>query len=89
MVMEVPAEILARYLEHRKQDLEDCLAFLSTHEYQKLEHVGHQLKGNGSMFGHPELSAIGLQLEQAARAHDLNRLERTLRDFSRWVAESH
>jgi HPt (histidine-containing phosphotransfer) domain-containing protein len=87
--MEVPNEIMNRYLDRRKRDLEKCLSSLSRHEYQEIEKVGHQLKGNGSTFGHPELSVIGKKLELAAQAHDLDSLEKALKEFSGWVSELH
>lgn len=87
--MEVPSDIMNRYLDRRKRDLEECLSSLSSHNYQDIEKVGHQLKGNGSTFGHPELSVIGKKLELAAQAHDLVSLEKALKEFSEWVSELH
>ena len=87
--MDVSAEMLVRYVEHRKRDLKDCAAFLSSHEFQKLEKIGHKLKGNGAMFGYPELSEIGFRLEQAAQAHDLIQLEHSIEEFSGWVNQAH
>ncbi len=87
--MEVPSEIMNRYLDRRKRDLEECLSSLARQNYQDIEKVGHQLKGNGSTFGHPELSEIGKKLEIAAHAHDLEGLEKALNEFSGWVSELH
>ncbi len=83
--MEVPNEIMQRYIERRKRDLEDCLASLQNLRYDEIERVGHQLKGNGTTFGHPDLSAIGKKMESAAQAHDLPTLESALKEFSEWV----
>lgn len=83
--MEVPGEILSRYIERRKKDLETCLLYLENEDFHELEKVGHQLKGNGVTFGHAELSDIGTLLEQAALKKNLLELERALKDFSFWV----
>lgn len=83
--MEVPSDILSRYMERRKKDLEVCLINLEKENFTELEKVGHQLKGNGLTFGHADLSSIGSHLEVAAAAKNMQELERALKDFSFWV----
>lgn len=87
--MEVPNEIMVKYIERRKRDLEDCLSGLARNQFEDIERVGHQLKGNGATFGHPELSSIGKKLEQAAQVQDLETLQTALKEFSHWVHTSH
>lgn len=87
--MEVPSDIKHRYIERRKKDLEECLASLERHQFEEIEKVGHQLKGNGTTFGHPELSAIGKKMEVAAKTQDMESLEAALKDFSQWVYTLH
>ena len=87
--MEVPSDILTRYIEHRKRDFKECLHSLKRHQYKKIEKVGHQLKGNGATFGHPELSSIGKKLEVAAQEQDIETLEDSLKEFSQWVKALH
>lgn len=86
--MEVPNEIMVKYIERRKRDLEDCLSGLARNQFEDIERVGHQLKGNGATFGHPELSSIGKKLEQAAQVQDLETLQTALKEFSHWVHTS-
>lgn len=85
--MEVPVDIQIRYMERRKKDLEVCLYNLEHKNFSELEKVGHQLKGNGLTFGHPELSSIGSQLETAASTHNQKEIELALKDFSLWVGQ--
>lgn len=87
--MEVPSDIMVKYIERRKRDLEECLASLELHKYDEIEKVGHQLKGNGATFGHPELSTIGKKMEMAAQGRDLETLEVALKEFSAWVHTVH
>lgn len=87
--MEVPSDIKVRYIERRKRDLEECLASLENNQFDEIEKVGHQLKGNGATFGHPELSVIGKKMEQAAQVQDLETLQTALKDFSQWVNNIH
>ena len=85
--MEVPQEILSRYLERRKRDLEACLYNLEKKNFSELEKVGHQLKGNASTFGHEDLTSISSELELAAATRDIAQLEFALENFSTWVSE--
>jgi HPt (histidine-containing phosphotransfer) domain-containing protein len=87
--MELPRHLLGKYIEHRKRDFKDCLHSLKRHEYKNIEKVGHQLKGNGATFGHPELSSIGKKLEEAAQEQDVNTLEKSMKEFSDWVKNLH
>lgn len=86
--MKVPNELLTRYLERRKQDLEDCKRSFETKNFVFIQRVGHQLKGNGVTFGHPELSRIGNKLEDAALLKDLLQVDKALKDFAYWVKDN-
>lgn len=83
--MDVPADILFRYLERRKKDLEICLASLEDQNFTELEKVGHQLKGNGITFGFADLSIIGNDMELAAKRMNRPEIEKALEAFSGWV----
>ncbi len=83
--MQVPDDILNRYIERRKRDLEVCFKNMNEGKYDELERLGHQLKGNGETFGHPELSEIGRKLEEAAREGDAYFLHEAIEKFSEWV----
>ncbi|HXH76641.1 MAG TPA: hypothetical protein VNJ08_16840 [Bacteriovoracaceae bacterium] len=85
--MEVPDEIQGRYLERRKNDLEGCWVALENKNYVLLEKIGHQLKGNGSTFGFPQLSTIGNELEVGSKLADHLLIEKALQNFATWLAE--
>lgn len=84
--MEVPSEILQRYLERRKQDLKVCLLALDRKNFPELEKIGHQLKGNASTFGHPELSLIGNKLEKSSKKREISLIEESIKELSRWLS---
>jgi HPt (histidine-containing phosphotransfer) domain-containing protein len=86
--MEVPQEMLGRYVERRKKDLELCLINLERQNFKELERVGHQLKGNGVTFGFTELSEIGEHLECGALKKNRDQMERALEDLSIWLARN-
>lgn len=67
---DIPQEAINKYLERRRGDIENCRQALHQGQLAICETVGHQLKGNGAMFGFPEISDVGKSLEQAAKDHD-------------------
>lgn len=87
--MEVPEHLMSRYIQRRRRDLEECQRALSGLRFDELARVGHQLKGNGLTFGHPELSSIGHNLELAATEHQICGIESALEDLSLWVESLH
>ena len=83
--MLVPDEMKLRYFDRRKRDLDECVQHLKSGDLSFIEKVGHQLKGNGETFGHPELADIGRELEEAAREGDLKFVTKAVTKFSDWV----
>jgi HPt (histidine-containing phosphotransfer) domain-containing protein len=83
--MEVPQELHNRYLERRKKDLENCINSLKDENFNEIERVGHQLKGNAITFGHDELTEIGSKMERAAATANANELEEAIQNFSTWL----
>ncbi len=83
--MQVPDEIMTRYFERRKRDVEECIRHLRSGDMRFIEKVGHQLKGNGVTFGYPELSEIGSEMETAAQSGDKIVISRAVEKFSDWV----
>lgn len=83
--MHVPDEMLNRYFERRKRDLQECIEHLKSGDLVFIEKIGHQLKGNGVTFGFPELSEIGGELETAARSRDESEISQVMGKFSEWV----
>lgn len=82
--MEVPEELAKKYIERRKHDLENCVDSFYDGNYEDLEKIGHQLKGNGETFGYPEISSIGKRLEIAAQRRDKKTIELLLMEFNSW-----
>ena len=83
--MFVPEEMLNRYFERRKRDLEECVRHLREGKMNFIEKVGHQLKGNAVTFGYPELSLIGKELEIAAQEGKKEQVSAAIGKFREWV----
>lgn len=72
--MQVPFEARQKYLDRRKQDIVACQEALTKQDFNFLERIGHQLKGNAITFGFDEFTNIAVALELAAKTKDMTQL---------------
>lgn len=75
-------DLIPRYLANRGKDIETATMALVRGDFELIGGIGHNLQGSGRSFGFDELSAIGIDIERAAKAADrveiarqLNRIE--------------
>ncbi len=81
-ILDISDEMRELYIQHRKKDLLRCLTALEKSDFSFLEKIGHQVKGNAVSFGFDDLSSLALELEGAARDHDIPHLKNVLREFN-------
>lgn len=70
------------YLERRRGDLLKAKQALSEGDFQTLQNMGHQWKGNAETFGFPDLGQLGARIEEA---HDLDKLAELVHEFESWL----
>jgi hypothetical protein len=78
-------EAINKYLSRRQVDFERCLLGFTQRNYADIEMIGHNMKGNGSTFGFPELSELGESLEIGARQKDDQLIKAKLDEFKIWL----
>ena len=83
----IPEEVRVRYIERRQKDIESLREALTSKALDEFARIGHQLKGNASSFGYPDLEKIGIQLEQAGVKRDALEASRTLQMFEDWYSK--
>lgn len=72
--MQVPLELKLNYLSRRIQDLKNLRESLEKNDFSVALRLGHQVKGNASTFEFPQMSHLGVQMEQAAKLQDKDSL---------------
>ncbi|AZZ35531.1 hypothetical protein CIK05_01520 [Bdellovibrio sp. qaytius] len=80
--MQVPIEARQKYLDRRKQDIVACQEALAKQDFQFLERVGHQIKGNAVTFGFDQFTNVAVAMEIAAKAKDLTQLSALVAQFT-------
>jgi HPt (histidine-containing phosphotransfer) domain-containing protein len=67
-------DLIPGFLENRRRDLSTLRAALEQGDCRALQSTGHSLKGVGGGYGFTGLSAIGADIENAAKAGDTGAL---------------
>lgn len=70
MTLEIPSEARRLYLTRRRQDLIDCWEAIRNGDFEQLERIGHQIRGNAVTFGYEHLGSIAEVLESSARVRN-------------------
>jgi len=73
--MKIPDTLVQNYLERRVTELKTIEDALKIADFCVLFKIGHQLKGNGMMFGFPAISEIGALIESSSLIKNKNEIE--------------
>jgi HPt (histidine-containing phosphotransfer) domain-containing protein len=81
----IDLESLQRYKSRRHADLIRCRECLKKRDYETIRTIGHNLKGNGTSFGFPELSSLGEKIENSARELNGDQIQKLVDSLEEWV----
>lgn len=77
-------DLIPGYLEKRRKDLFKIKEALDSKDFETIRIIAHNMKGNGAGYGFEQITAIGSEMEMAAKKENLvliqNNLDR-LTDF--------
>lgn len=66
------AELIPGYMQRRKEDLGNILGAVKDKAFDRIEYIGHSMKGSGGGYGLPSISEIGRELERHAARGDID-----------------
>ena len=78
--------LVPRYLVEREQDLAVIPGLLDSGSFDGIRTIGHNMKGGGVAYGLPEISSIGVQMEQAAVTGDRAAILQCTQDLRSLIA---
>ena len=82
---DVWAEMQEMYINHTSKELYKINNQLDLDSLEAIRIFGHNIKGSGGMYGFNEITNIGLQIEIAAKASDLDSIESSLSDLETFL----
>jgi len=74
-------ELIQYYLDYLQESLPELKKNWDNRDYLRIEQFGHNLKGNGGVYGFFDISEIGKQMETAAKEQDDSALEPLIKQF--------
>ena len=79
------AEMQDLYINHTSKELKKISENLNLDSLDSIRTFGHNIKGSGGMYGFNEVTQIGLQIETAAKAKDLDTILSNLEDLESFL----
>jgi len=73
------------FLENRRNDLQKINDALAVSDFTAIQKIGHNSKGTGKGYGFPEISELGAAIEQAAKDHSAEGIERCIAQLSAYI----
>lgn len=78
-------EIVPLFFDNRKSDIEDLKEYLVAENYDKIEQIGHQLKGAGGSYGFDYITEIGRKIENLANENNLREIEQLIDELESYL----
>ena len=79
------AEMQEMYINHTSKEFEKISENLNLESLDSIRTFVHNIKGSGGMYGFDEVTEIGLQIETAAKAEDLDSIKSNLKDLESFL----
>ena len=79
------AEMQEMYINHTSKELYKINNQLDLDSLEAIRIFGHNIKGSGGMYGFNEITNIGLQIEIAAKASDLDSIKSSLSELGTFL----
>ena len=79
-------DLIPLFLKNRRQDVETLRVALAGGDFEQLRQLGHRMKGAGSSYGFEQVSVLGKQIEEGAKACDHAGLEALIAKYAEYLS---
>ena len=79
------AEMQEMYVNHTSKELAIIKENIDTVEIDSLRTFGHNIKGSGGMYGFGEVTNLGTEIEESAKANDRSKIKSLLEELSTFL----
>ncbi|MBC77759.1 MAG: histidine phosphotransferase [Halobacteriovoraceae bacterium] len=80
-------DILPKYLQNRKQEVEELKSFLANKDFESLKVRGHRLAGNAPSYGMELLGSLGVKIEADAKREDLSNMGDYIQEIEEFLIQ--
>ncbi|WZL80190.1 Hpt domain-containing protein [Vallitaleaceae bacterium 9-2] len=78
-------ELVSEFMKNRQKDLRDLEVAFELNDMEKIQFIGHALKGVGSGYGFEEITSIGMHIEHASKVSDTKQLKQLFEKFGDYL----
>lgn len=71
-------DVIPMFQANRQKDVSELKTALSNKDKDKIQFIGHSLKGVGSGYGFVEVTNIGREIEELAKINDLKAVDQLI-----------
>ncbi len=79
-------DLIPTFMKNRQKEIETLRAALAAGDMEQLRQLGHRMKGVGTSYGFEQVSALGKQIEDGAKATDRAGLEARIAEYTDYLA---
>ena len=79
-------DLVPLFVENRRKELESLRSALAAGRYDKLQQLGHRMKGVGSTYGFDRVSILGGLIADGATATNREALEARIAEYAEYLA---
>ncbi len=77
--------LIPLFFSKRQEDIKLLNDYITAHQYEEIQKVGHRVSGTAGNYGFLDLADIARSLEVAAKAHDDKKLDVLMNNFKSYV----
>ncbi len=78
-------EIIPLFFDNRESDIKNLKEHLANENYDKIEQIGHQLKGAGGSYGFDYITEIGKKIENLANKNNVKEIEQLIDELESYM----
>ena len=80
-------DLIPVFMKNRGKELDTLRVALAAADFEQLRQVGHRMKGVGTSYGFPHVSAFGKTIEDGARSGDRTSIDASIRAYGDYLAK--
>lgn len=79
-------DLVPTFMKNRGKELDTLRAALAAGDFEQIRQLGHRMKGVGTSYGFEQVSVLGKQIEDGAKAADRAGLSARLVEYADYLA---
>ena len=80
-------DLIPVFMKNRGKELDTLRVALAAADFEQLRQLGHRMKGVGTSYGFPHVSAFGKTIEDGARSGDRTSIDASIRAYGDYLAK--